>query len=303
MISNMRYLVTGGAGFIGSHVVDLLVNSGHEVVVIDNLITGRRENLNPAAELVEMDLLEAGPRLERALINVDGVFHLAALPRIQPSFERPIEHHRANVDATLMLMMAMKTASCKRLVISSSSSCYGSPIEYPTTESAQISPLNPYALQKYTSEQYAILLGKKYNIGVIALRYFNAYGPRSFNPANPDNAYSSVFGVFKYYKEAGMKIKVTGNGEQRRDFVHVFDIAMANLMAMESNIGSEILNVGTGITHTINSIAKLFTDSYDFIEARKGEAEITWANIEKIKRYINWAPTINVEEAVKNSLL
>jgi len=298
-----KYIVTGGAGFIGSHLVDLLIDSGHKVVVVDNFVTGRRDNLNSAAELVEMDLLEIGTKLEGVLRGADGVFHFAALPRIQPSFERPIEHHRANIDATLQLIMAMKLASCGRLVLSSSSSCYGNPIEFPTSELAQISPLNPYALQKYASEQYAILLGNKYNIGVIALRYFNAYGPRSFNPSNSDNAYSSVLGIFKYYKELGKQIKVTGNGEQRRDFVHVFDIAMANLMAMESNIRSEIFNVGTGVTHTINSVAKLFSDDWSYIEARDGEAEITWADIRKIQENLKWSPKVKVFDAVNNSLL
>jgi UDP-glucose 4-epimerase len=146
-------------------------------------------------------------------------------------------------------------------------------------------------------------LGKKYNIGVIALRYFNAYGPRSFNPENPDNAYSSVLGIFKYRKEVGLQIKVTGNGEQSRDFVHVFDIASANLMAMESNIESDIFNVGTGLTYTINSIAKLFSDDWGYIEPRNGEAEITWANIERIKERLKWSPRVTVQDAVCNHLL
>lgn len=298
-----KYVVTGGAGFIGSHVVDLLIDHGHKVVVIDNLVTGRIENLNPAADFVEMDLLENSAKLEKTLDSVVGVFHLAALPRIQPSFDRPIEHHRANIDATLELIMAMKAASCSKLVISSSSSCYGNPVEFPTSESAQISLLNPYALQKYASEQYAILLGKKYKIDVIALRYFNAYGPRSFNPLNPDNAYSSVLGIFKHYKEVGRKIKVTGSGEQKRDFVHVFDIARANLMAMESDLKYEIFNVGTGTTHTINEIAKLFCSEYDYIEARNGEANITWADIGKIKKKLKWNPQIQVSDAIIKSLL
>lgn len=297
-----KFVVTGGAGFIGSHIVDALVEEGHEVVVLDNLSTGREGNVNPAARLVHMDLVEPID-LGKTFKGAAGVFHVAALPRIQPSFMRPMEHHRANIDATLNVLAGMEEAQCRRLVYSSSSSCYGNPTEFPTTENAKVQLLNPYALQKFASEQYALLLAERYSIRTVALRYFNVYGPRSFNPDNPDNAYSSVIGIFKHHSSRGGRISVTGSGNQKRDFVHVKDVARANLMAMRSDIEADVFNVGGGNTQSINDVAALFADEWDYIEERKGEAEITWASIDKIRNGLGWKPVITIDAAIRDSLL
>ena len=297
-----KFVVTGGAGFIGSHVVDYLINNSNDVLILDNLSTGRLENINPKANFANVDIGKC-ENLNYYLENIDGVFHLAALPRIQPSFQRPMEHHEVNITATLNLLSGMNKASVKNLVISSSSSCYGNPSIYPTPETADIRPLNPYALQKYCSEQYALLLGKFYGIKVNAVRYFNAFGPRSFNPENPDNAYSSVIGIFSYNSINNLPIQITGNGLQRRDFVHVSDIARANYLIMESNSDGEVFNIGFGKTYSILDIAKLFSENFKFIPNREGEAEITHADITKIKNEINWHPKIDVKYAIHKGLL
>jgi UDP-glucose 4-epimerase len=294
----MKYVVTGGAGFIGSHIVDLLISEGYSVLVIDNLSTGILSNVNPKADL-HIDSMGNIESLSRVLRGYDGVFHAAALPRIQPSFERPLEHHEANVNITLNLLLAMSKVGCNNLVYSSSSSCYGNPSQFPTPENADIRPLNPYALQKYVSEQYALILSRTLRIKVIALRYFNVYGDRSFNIQNPFNAYSSVIGIFENAKRLGRPLQITGTGNQKRDFIHVSDIARANLLAMISNVPSDVFNLGCGSPISILSIANFFSNNIKFIPARQGEAEITWACIDKISSILKWEPLINTENYLK----
>lgn len=292
-----RCIVTGGAGFIGSHIADLLIAEGMDVVVIDNLSTGVIENLNPKAEFIKADLVNL-ESVSRHFEGAQYVFHVAALPRIQPSFELPLEHENANVIATINCLLACKGRSVKKLVYSSSSSCYGNPTEFPTSETAAINCLNPYALQKYAAEQYCFLLGRWYGIPTVALRYFNAYGPRSFNPKNPLNAYSSVIGIFTDQHKRGVPLNITGDGGQSRDFVHVYDMARANLMAALSDKVYEPYNVGCGSHYTIKHIASVFGGEHQYIPERQGEARITWANIEKIKRELGWVPKIGIDEGI-----
>jgi len=293
-----RYIVTGGAGFIGSNIVDLLIDEGHNVHVLDNFSTGERSYLNPKAELTEFDLVvDSG--LERHLKGGDGIFHVAALPRIQPSYTDPIGHDDANVRATLKVAQAMIAAGVKRCVFSGSSAVYGTPVDLPTPETAQIQPLSPYALQKYTAEHYLMTLGERFGLLIGGLRYFNVYGPRSFNPRNQFNAYSSVIGIFGAAVRAGQRPKVTGTGEQRRDFVHVRDVAQANYLAMTRLDASSVLNVGTGKAYTINAIAEMFAPSWDFIPERPGEAAITLADTRRIARLLGWAPKAEVEAAIR----
>ena len=299
----MKYIVTGGAGFIGSHVVDLLIENGEEVRIIDNFSSGSEQNINPAAELFEFDLSIHSEELVEIIKGFDGVFHLAALPRIQPSFNEPLEHHKNNIDSMLNLLMAMKTANVNRMVISSSSSCYGDSETQPTDEKAKIIVQNPYALQKYTAEQYGIIFGDFWDIEIVSLRYFNVYGPRSYNPNDRFNPYSSVVGVFNYKSKNNEKIQITGDGSQQRDFVHAYDVARANYMAMTSDIRNEFFNVGFGKAYTINEVANYFTDNPEYIAERSGEADITLANINKIKDALGWEPKISLEKALKDDLL
>ena len=222
----MNALITGGLGFIGSNLVDFLVSKKWDITVIDNLSTGSLDYKNLEAEywIKNVDELTF-----EDIQDFEYVFHLAALPRIQPSFDEPIEHEDANVIITIKLLELLKQSKkLKKLVYSASSACYGTPKNYPTPESEQIQILSPYALQKYSSEQYCLILGERFNIPVITLRYFNAYGPRSFNPNNTQNAYSSVIGVFNAQKNNNTQLTITGDGSQKRDFVHAKDIANAN---------------------------------------------------------------------------
>ena len=299
----MKYIVTGGAGFIGSHVVDLLIENGDEVRIIDNLSSGSKSNLNSAAEFFEFDLSENNEELTEIIKGFDGIFHLAALPRIQPSFNEPLEHHKNNIDAILNLLMAMKNVNVNRMVISSSSSCYGDSEIHPTDEEAKITVQNPYALQKYTAEQYGLIFGNFWGIEIVSLRYFNVYGPRSYNPNDRYNPYSSVIGVFNYKSKHKEKIQITGDGSQQRDFVHVYDVARANHLAMTSDIRNDFFNVGFGKAYTINEVAKCFTDNPQYIPERSGEADITLANIKKIKDNLGWEPLISFEKAIEDNLL
>ena len=299
----MSILVTGGAGFIGSNLVDKLIKKKYKVIVVDNLSTGFEKNINKKAEFVHIDLAKNLNQLIKLLKHCKIVFHLAALPRIQPSFDDPIVHNNSNVNATLNLLVAMKENKCEKIVYSSSSSCYGNPTEIPTSENCNLNFLNPYALQKFVSEKYVMMLSQKYGFSAISLRYFNVYGKKSFNKKNPFNAYSSVIGIFNYHKKNNLKIKVTGNGLQKRDFVHVEDVVEANIKAMNTNIENNFFNVGTGKAIEIIKVAKLFTDNYEFIPARLGEADVTCANIDKIKSQLDWKPKIKLLEAIKNDLI
>ena len=297
-----KYVVTGGAGFIGSHVVDLLQKLKHEVIVIDNFSTGSLKNLD-IHDNVENICLSNINKLNKIFKGCDGVFHLAALPRIQPSFEEPLLHNKINITASLNVIEAMKACSVKKIVFSSSSACYGNPSEIPTTENCPVSFLNPYALQKFTSEQYIMILSKKYNLHAISLRYFNVYGPRSFNPKNKLSAYSSVVGIFNYANKKNLPIKITGNGNQLRDFIHVKDVAEANYLAMKSKIKNEIFNVGTGKTISIKNLSFHFTKKPTFIKKRSGEANITCASIKKIRKQLGWKPKINLEKAIQKGFV
>ncbi len=294
---SIRCLVTGGAGFIGSHIAERLLREGFEVTILDNFSTGNRANIPAACQIVEADITQADS-LETAFQDMDYVFHAAALPRIQPSFDEPLLHEYVNVIGTINCLMATRKHRVRKFVICSSSACYGTPTELPTTERAVISCLSPYALQKYTAEQYCLLLGKRWNIPVISLRYFNVYGPRSFNPKNPFNAYSSVIGVFHHQHRNGQQLTITGDGEQSRDFVHVYDVAEANLRAALCDVQNEVCNVGSGKAYTINEIAQMFLGTATHIPERAGEARITLANIERTKKLIGWEPRISLKEGL-----
>jgi UDP-glucose 4-epimerase len=292
----MKALVTGGLGFIGSNLVDFLITKKWDITVVDNLSTGSLDYKNPKVEywIKNVDELSF-----EDIEDFEYVFHLAALPRIQPSFDEPLEHEDANVVITIKLLeLLKKSKNLKKLVYSASSACYGTPVNYPTSESEQIQILSPYALQKYSSEQYCLVIGERFNIPVITLRYFNAYGPRSFNPNNTQNAYSSVVGIFNAQKNNKTTLTITGDGSQKRDFVHSKDIANANYLAAISSKTGEFYNVGYGVCYTIVEIAKLFNTDYTFIPQRKGEAMITYANIDKIKKDLGWVPQISIEEGI-----
>ncbi|MBI2099149.1 NAD-dependent epimerase/dehydratase family protein [Candidatus Uhrbacteria bacterium] len=291
----MKYLVTGGAGFIGSNLVDALLGEGHEVVVLDNLSTGKRENLNPRADFHEVDISDFNA-IKPFFDGIDGVFHVAALPRIPRSIEAPQETHQANVVGTLNVLVAARDAAVKRVVYSASSSAYGNQPKLPVTEDLPPSPLNPYALQKLTGEYYAKLFYDLYGLETVSLRYFNVYGPRMAS----DGAYATVIGVFLRQKKAGESLTITGDGEQTRDFTHVKDVVRANLMAMNSgNAGhGEIINVGAGSDKSVNEVARMIGGSMVNLPARPGEILRNRADISLAGKLLGWRPQADFAASV-----
>ena len=304
-MKSKKCLVTGGLGFIGSHLVDLLIQNQHKVWVVDDLSTGSSDNTNPNAEYEIHSICDA-VFMEKIMseIKPDWVFHLAALPRIQPSFDEPILHDEVNVHATIKLLLASKNLNIEAFVFSSSSAVYGNPDELPTSENSSINPLSPYALQKYAAERYVHILGDRNNLPVVSLRYFNPYGPRSFNKKNPFNAYTSVVGIFHNQLSKGQAMTITGDGLQERDFIHVYDVANANLIVAQKIKKSQmqVFNVGTGNCMSILDLSEKFNAPRIFIPERKGEAKITLSNSDKLKR-IGWQPLISIEDAIEQKII
>lgn len=294
-----RYLVTGGAGFIGSHLVDSLLEVGAEVIVIDNLSTGRLENLahqksNRNLKIVEADISEID-KISPYFDGVDIVFHLAALADIVPSIINPITYYRSNVLGTAHVAEASRLSGVKKLVYAASSSCYGIPDIYPTPETAEVQPQYPYALTKYLGEKTLFHWGKVYGLPVISLRLFNVYGPRS----RTSGTYGAVFGVFLAQKLNNEPFTVVGDGTQTRDFVYVTDVARAFIMASESQLQQEIMNVASGRTYSINYLTQLLGGDVVYIPKRPGEPDTTFADISKIKRLLGWGPEVSFEDGVK----
>ncbi|MDD5438951.1 MAG: SDR family oxidoreductase [Candidatus Omnitrophica bacterium] len=292
-----RALVAGGAGFIGSHLVEELIAHGYAVTVIDNFSTGRAENLSglrPGSfELVRADIACFDDILP-AMSGIDYVFHLAALADIVPSIERPLDYHRANVDGTIAVLEAARRSGVKKIVYAASSSCYGIPALFPTDEGASIRPQYPYALTKYLGEEYLLHWHKIYGIPAVSLRLFNVYGPRS----RTSGAYGAVFGVFLAQKCAGKKFTVVGDGRQTRDFIFVKDVVRAFRMAAESGSSGEIFNVGSGRPQSVNRLVELLGGEKEYIPKRPGEPDITHADITKITKALEWKPETSFEDGV-----
>lgn len=297
--SIIRCLVTGGAGFIGSHLVERLLADGHGVVVLDNLSTGRMENLdqvkdNPHLSVHCADVANHA-KIKWLFEGVEWVFHLAALADIVPSIQRPLAYHKANVDGTIAVVEAARSAEVKRFVYAASSSCYGIPDEYPTPETAPIRPMYPYALTKYFSEQYVLYWNKIYKLPCVSLRLFNVYGPR----ARTTGAYGAVFGVFLAQKLAGKPFTIVGDGTQTRDFTFVTDVVDALVRAAESDLAGEIFNVGSGNTYSINYLVSLLGGDGVHILKRPGEPDCTFADIRKCSKILGWQPKVSFEEGVR----
>jgi UDP-glucose 4-epimerase len=298
-----KSLVTGGCGFIGSHLVDGLLEQGDEVIVLDNFSTGRPQNLahqkgNPKLKVYQADISEYG-MIESYFEGVTRVFHIAALADIVPSIQNPIEYHKSNVDGTINVLEASRKAEIKHLVYAASSSCFGIPDHYPTPEDADIRTEYPYATTKWIGEEYVLNWHKVYNLPVTSLRFFNVYGPRS----RTSGTYGAVFGVFLAQKLNRKPYTVVGDGNQSRDFTYVTDIAKACIMASESEkaIG-EVMNVGSGNHYSINRLVELLGGEKIHIPKRPGEPDCTFADTRKIKNILGWEPKISFEEGVQNML-
>jgi UDP-glucose 4-epimerase len=292
-------LVTGGAGFIGSHLVERLVGEGHEVVALDNFAIGRASNLaalagSPQLKLVEADVADLAA-IDPHFAGVDWVFHLAALADIVPSIEMPLRYHRANVDGTVNVLEASRRHGAKRFVYAASSSYYGIPDIYPTPETAEARPMYPYALTKYLGEQYVMHWCTLYKLPCVSLRLFNVFGPRH----RTSGTYGAVFGVFLSQKLAGQPFTVVGDGTQTRDFTFVTDVADAFVTAAGSDISGEIFNVGSDNTHSVNRLVELLGGPSVNIPKRPGEPDCTFADISKIKRVLGWSPRMPFEKGVE----
>ncbi len=297
--TSLLALVTGGAGFIGSHLVDRLLADGHEVLVLDNFATGRPENLeqhrgNPRLKLHRVDVAQHDA-IRPLFEGVQWVFHLAALADIVPSIQMPLGYHRANVDGTVSVLEAARLAGVGRFVYAASSSCYGLPDAFPTPETAAIRPMYPYALTKYLGEQYLLHWHKIYHLPCVSLRLFNVFGPRS----RTSGTYGAVFGVFLAQKLAGKPFTVVGDGTQTRDFTFVTDVVDAMVKAAASNIQGEIFNVGSGGSYSVNRLVELLQGDVVSIPKRPGEPDCTFADTRKIAGQLGWRPAVRFEDGVR----
>src|SRR5262245_12871117 len=291
-----KCLVSGGAGFIGSHLVDRLVSDGHDVAVLDSFATGRIENLqhlhnHPGLRVIRADV-NAGDAIASCFEDVEWVFHLAALADIVPSIQRPLDYYRANADGTVAMLEASRAAGVKRFVYAASSSCYGIPDIYPTPENAPIRPQYPYALTKYLGEECVLHWGQVYELPVVSLRLFNVYGPR----ARTSGTYGAVFGVFLAQKLAGQPATVVGDGTQTRDFTFVTDVVDALVKAAQADLANTLLNVGSGGTYSINRLINLLGMEPVYIPKRPGEPDCTLADISNVRRVLSWEPKVSFEE-------
>ena len=282
-----KFLVTGGAGFIGSNMVDFLINHNHDVIVVDNLTTGKKENLNPKAEFYNIDLYKEN--INELLVNVDYVIHMAAIPNVQQSIDQPLYTTEHNLSATIRLLNSIrKFPNIKKIVFSSTSAIYGNPIKFPVDETLSSNPLSPYALQKLCSEQYIKMFTELYGIKSVCLRYFNVFG----NRMTSEGAYKSVISIFMGQYKEGKPLTITNDGNQRRDFINVNDVVMANYLSCLNDTGSfDIFNVGYGENISVNEIANYFNSETTYIGNRI-EPKETLCDNTKIKNKLGWSPLI-----------
>jgi UDP-glucose 4-epimerase len=298
----MKCLVTGGAGFIGSHLVDQLLDAGHDVCVVDNLSSGRLKNLelalqHPNCSFVQADIVDRNA-IDPLFENRDWVFHLAGVADIVPSIENPELYFNVNVSGTMNVLQCAKNANIKKLIYAASSSSYGVPDVYPTPETSPINAQYPYALTKYMGEELVMHWSKVFGLPAISLRLFNVYGTRS----RTSGAYGAVFGVFLAQKIKGQPLTVVGDGSQSRDFTYVTDVASAFIAAAASNTSSEVFNVGSGNHYSVNSLVALLDSEVVYIPKRPGEPDCTFADVSKIQSSFGWTAKVGLQAGVSNML-
>jgi UDP-glucose 4-epimerase len=292
----MKILITGGAGFIGSNLVDKLIDEGYKVFIIDNLLSGKKENINKKAIFYKIDICHLNKILP-LFKGIDYVFHLAANPRVIFSVENPIESHKVNVDGTLNVLYASYKNKVKRLIFASSSAVYGDIKKLPLKENMTPNPVSPYGLHKLIGEYYCKLFSNLYNLETVCLRYFNVYGPRM----DPNGPYALVIGKFLKLRKENKPLTIYGDGKQTRDFIYVDDVIKANILAMKSKkVGrGEVINICSGKNYSINYIAKLIGGRKIYLPARKGEMKHTLGDNSLAKKLLGWKPEISLEEGIK----
>jgi len=298
----MKCIVTGAAGFIGSHLVDALLADGHSVIGVDDLSTGREKNLKQASAHPQFRLVLGDIReLDQAALGCDSAdwfFHLAGRADLVPSIVNPEDYFLVNVEGTFRALQLARELGVRRFLYTASSTCYGIPDVYPTPETAPCNPEHPYALTKYLGEQMAMHWNRVYQLPVLSLRLFNVYGPRS----RTTGAYGAVFGVFLRQKLAGVPFTVVGDGSQTRDFTFVSDVASAFLAAAHSDISGEVFNIGSGQTYAVNRLVDLLGGEKSYIPRRPGEPDCTFADMSKVNRMTGWTPSVSLEAGVARML-
>jgi len=293
-----KYLVTGGAGFIGTNIVNQLLTDGHEVVVLDNYAGGyKEERIQKGAEYVKGDIRNMDD-LNRVMSGVEGVFHLAAVPRVTYSVEHPQETNEVNITGTLNVLVAARDNKVRRVIFSSSSAVYGGAVNRkPLQEDMKAMPISPYALHKYTGEGYCRIFSELFGLETVSLRYFNVYGPYF----DPEGAYALVVGKFIKQVKNGEPMTVCGDGEYYRDYTHVSDIVRANILAMNNtSVGKgEVFNIGNGHPYSVNDLVKMIGGKFVFIDSRPGDVRYTEADNSKAKKILGWEPTIGLKEGIR----
>ncbi len=295
----MKYVITGGAGFIGSNIVEKLVNEGNEVHVIDNFSFGKLENCNKKAHYHNLDLSQKSNfnQIKDVCKNADSVFHLACMARVQPSIKNPVEYEINNTISSVNILKASVESNVRRFIYSSSSSVYGNQINLPLNEDFKTNPLSPYGAQKLYGEILCKTFSKVYGLKTVCLRYFNVYGEKQ----NIDGAYALVIGIFLNQRFNKKPLTVRGDGLQRRDFTYVGDVVRANILASKSkNVGvGEVINIGNGKNKSINEIASYIGGSIKYIEPVLEPFE-TLADNSKAKKLLNWEPKQDVKSWIKD---
>ena len=295
----MKHIVTGGAGFIGSNLVDCLVDDGHEVHIIDNFSTGKKENCNPKAFYHHYDISDINniDIFIKIMQDTDCVFHCAALAEVQSSIDNPMKYEINNTIGTMNILKSSSDAMVRRFIYSASSSVYGSTEKLPSSEDDLPNPISPYASQKYYGEICCKMFSEAYKLETISLRYFNVYGERQ----NLDGAYANVIGIFIKQCLDGVPITINGDGNQKRDFVYVGDVIRANILAAKSNnIGSgEVINIGTGKNISINDVAQLIGNNTIY-KKPINEPFANLADVSKAKKLLDWEPLTQLEDWIIN---
>ena len=298
----MKTLITGGAGFIGSHLAESLMEMGHEVTVVDSLVSGRMQNLKEIADQPGFNFVKADIRdldaIRPLFDGVDWVFHLAGLADIVPSIELPMQYYSTNVTGTFNVLECARASSVKRFLYAASSSSYGIPKLYPTPESAPIQPQYPYALTKYMGEELVLHWSRVYKLPALSLRLFNVFGPRS----RTSGAYGAVFGVFLAQKLNGRPFTVVGDGSQTRDFTYVTDVASAFMTAAGSRVCNEAINIGSGNHYSVNRLVELLGGEVEYIPSRPGEPNCTFGSVAKAQDLLEWKACVAFETGVGRML-
>lgn len=290
-----KVVVTGGAGFIGSHLCAALLAEGYEVHAVDNLANGKREDVPEGAVFHELDILDTAALL--ALFKgAHAVFHLAALPRVPFSYDYPAESHRANIDGTMSVLLAARDAAVGRVVYGASSSAYGKQERLPFTEDMRPNPQSLYAFQKYAGEELARLFAELYGLSTVSLRFFTVYGPKM----RPDGGYALAIPKFLASRKAGAPLPITGDGSATRDFTHVRDVVRACILASESpSVGKgEMLNIAAGRNLSVNALADMIGGEREYLPPRPGDAQDTYGDNRKAKELLGWSPEIALEDGI-----